>query len=309
MKLTIDFDIPESGWKILPQDKLVSLGSCFSDEIGYLLKKDGFDCFINPFGILFHPLSIAKLISKALNEEHETEIAQQYDVFFSWEASGTFFAYDEESLKIKFSKTLKQLAAALKNADVLMVTFGTAFGYRLAESGELVANCHKQPGSLFRKELTTLEEMVFVWEDVLGQLKKFNPGLKIVFTVSPVKHIRDGVIENVRSKSRLIELAAVLGENYFPSFEIIQEELRDYRFYKTDLVHPNEEAISIVYSRFMTTFFSEEAIKFQREVRSYRRMSEHRLTYTKSSQVELFQQQKQQLFEVLKKKYPFLVID
>jgi len=309
MKLTIDFDIPESGWKILPQDNLISLGSCFSDEIGYLLKKDGFDCFINPFGILFHPMSIAKLISKALNEEYETEIVQHHDVFFSWEASGTFFAYDEKSLKIKFSETLKQLAAALKNADVLMITFGTAFGYRLAESGERVANCHKQPGTFFHKELTALEEMVLAWKDVLGQLRNFNPGLRIIFTVSPVKHIKDGVIENVRSKSRLIELAAVLGENYFPSFEIIQEELRDYRFYKTDLVHPNEEAISIVYSRFMATFFSEEAIEFQKEVRSYRRMSEHRLAYKESDQVRLFQQQKQWLFESLKKKYPFLTID
>lgn len=309
MKLTIDFVIPGSDWKIQPQDKLVSLGSCFSDEIGYLLKKDGFDCFVNAFGTLFHPVSIAKLISKALSEEYETGTVKQHDVFFSWEASGTFFAYDEISLKIKFSETLKQLAITLKNANVLMITFGTALGYRLAESEELVANCHKQPRNLFNKELTTLEEMTSVWRAVLSQLKNFNPALKVIFTVSPVKHIREGVIENVRSKSRLIELVAILGENYFPGFEIIQEELRDYRFYKTDLVHPNEAAVSIVYSRFMETFFSEEAIEFQKEVRAYRKMSEHHLVYKESDQARLFQQQKQQLFESLKKKYSFLLIN
>lgn len=308
MKLTLDFNIPKSDWKIEPQNKLVSIGSCFSDEIGKLLRKDGFDCYTNPFGVLFHPLSIAALISKALNGEYKTKIVQQHDVFFSWEASGTFFAYDENVLEIKFDNTLKELAKALLSADVLMITFGTSFGYRLTESGELVANCHKQSGHLFDKELTTIETMLFAWKDVLGQLKKFNPDLKVIFTVSPVKHIRDGVIENVRSKSRLIELVSTLGECYFPGFEIVQEELRDYRFYKSDLIHPSEEAVMYVYARFLATFFSEEAIKFQAEVKSYRRLSEHCLIYKESSQAKLLLQRKQQLFESLKKKYPFLTI-
>lgn len=309
MKLKIDFEIPESTWKINPEDKIVSFGSCFSDEIGERLKNNGFNTEINPFGVLFHPLAIATVVRKIIQKDTTTTLVKKHDVVFSWDAAGLLFAYKEEELFAKFSSEIKRLNTYLKQANVLLITFGTAYGYRLKTTHQIVANCHKQPGDDFVKEFTNFEDMYQEWGSLLVELKQFNPRLKIVFTLSPVKHLRDGVVENVRSKARLIELVNKLDAAYFPSFEIVQEELRDYRFFKEDGAHPNELAIDYVYSCFVQKYFTSEALIFREEVAKYNTMKNHRLLHEKSQQSILFKANKEAFFNQLKLKYSFINIE
>ncbi len=306
MKLTIDFQVPDSKWKVEPQDEIISLGSCFSEEIGQRLKQDGFTVETNPFGVIFHPIPLAVLLHKSIHVKTDTRIIRREDVSFSWNASGTFFAYDTDTLLKQFNTTILMLHAKLKLAKVLIVTFGTAFGYRHKDFNEIVANCHKQSGDNFEKELSEVDEMKRIWSDLIPHLKKFNPSLKIIFTVSPVKHLKDGVVENLRSKSRLIELVHQLEGDYFSSYEIVQEELRDYRFYKTDGAHPNELAINEVYERFIETYFSDYSKTFQQDVSKYNTMKNHRLIYTKSEQSAIFQKKIEIAYQELITKYSFL---
>lgn len=305
MKLTIDFQVRNSEWKIEPEDEILSLGSCFSDEIGKRLKKDGFSVETNSLGVVFHPIPLAKILHKSIHVKTDTRIVNHEDVCFSWDASGTFFTYDSDSLLKQFNATILMLHAKLKLAKVLIVTFGTAYGYRHHEFGEIVANCHKQPINTFKKELSEVDEMEQVWRELIVNLKRFNPFLKIIFTVSPVKHLKDGVIENVRSKARLIELVHLLEGDYFPSFEIVQEELRDYRFYETDGVHPNECAVNEVYNRFRTVYFSDASKSFQEDVSKYNSMKNHRLLYAQSEASKEFERKTAAFYQELCAKYSF----
>lgn len=306
MKLTIDFPIKESEWKINPDDGIVCLGSCFSEEIGARLLEDGFYTNVNPFGVVFHPIPIANLIHKAIKVTTETNIVQHNDVVFSWDAAGTFFGYDNNSLLSQFNASILMLHAKLKLAKVLIITFGTAYGYRHKELNQIVANCHKQPSDMFKKEMTDLIELEKVWQKTIQTLKTFNPALKIIFTVSPVKHLKDGVEENVRSKARLLELVSKLNSEYFPSFEIVQEELRDYRYFKADGAHPNELAVDFVYNRFAQTYFSEKAYTFKEDYSKYSQMKKHKVLYAHSEEAMRFQENVAQYHQELIVKYPFL---
>lgn len=305
MKYVIDFKIPQSDWKIEPNFKFLSFGSCFSDEVGSLLKQDGFSVVSNPFGVLFHPIPLAKNIQKIIRKDCATQIVQHHDLYFSWNASGTFFSYAQSELENRFATAIETLHEQLKNATVLLITFGTSFGYRHIETNEIVVNCHKQPQMLFQKELSELSEMRAIWTETLAALKTFNSHLKVIFTVSPVKHLRDGVVENVRSKARLIELVHKLGENYFPSFELIQEQLRDYRFYKVDGAHPNEIAIQEVYKRFIETYFSDNAKEFQQEITKFNTLKNHHSLYAESTQTKALNERIELEFKRLKGKYWF----
>lgn len=225
------------------------------------------------------------------------------------ECFGDIFFVCSTRLRNRFATTIETLHEQLKNADVLLITFGTSFGYRHVETSEIVANCHKQPQKLFQKELSELSEMRTIWTETLAELKAFNPRLKVIFTVSPVKHLRDGVVENVRSKARLIELVHELGENYFPSFELIQEQLRDYRFYKVDGAHPNEIAIHEVYKRFIETYFSDNAKEFQQEITKFNTLKNHRSLYAESTQTKALNERIKLEFKRLKEKYSFFNIE
>lgn len=305
MKLTIDFEHPKSEWFIHPNTKLVSIGSCFSEEIGNRLLNDGFTILKNPLGVLFHPLPIARVLQKAIHADFSTNTTHHDDVFFSWDASGSIHAYSESQLVVQFEEQLKNLRNHLLEADVLMITFGTSIGYRHQELNRIVGNCHKQPSSDFIKEFSEIDEMIAVWSDTLQQLKAFNSNLRVIFTVSPTKHLRSGLIENTRSKARLIEVIHQLDANYFPSFEIVQDVLRDYRFYKEDGAHPNHLAVDEVYRVFGQTFFSEEAALFQKEIRHYFQLKNHRPLYAESNQAKRLEEQVQRLKTEIQQKYPW----
>jgi hypothetical protein len=263
------------------------IGSCFSDEIGSLLQANGFTVSINPGGTLFHPLAISKLIGWALNEEFTPlRTYQRNDIFLSWDLSGTFYAMSEETLLEKTRLLHQELRAQLQKSSHLLLTFGSSWAYTLNSDHQLVANCHKAPKSNFSKEITQLEQLQTQWLDLLEELKYFNPNLQVVLTISPVRHLKDGLVENNRSKARLHLLVETLCKKancfYFEAYELVTDQLRDYTFFKEDGAHPNQKAIAVVWEHFQQRFLAVSSRTILEEWRAIQKSKAHHILYPES---------------------------
>jgi hypothetical protein len=285
-------------------DSFVFLGSCFSDELGAIIRANGFDSLVNPGGTIFHPLAIAKLVEWTFDDTLSLRMIQQEDIFFSWELSGSVYGMSSDELALKIDKLRKDLRKYLRKANQLFVTFGSAWAYRLKTDGEIVANCHKQSSHLFQKENSSVVEIVTRWKSVLSLLKKENPTMTIFFTVSPVRHIKDGYVENNRSKARLLlaveELQEESGVFYFPAYEFVLDELRDYRYFKSDGVHPTPEAVLDLWDFFQSSFFTEETIDLLLQWQQIRQAEQHKILYPKS------QAARKHMEQTMKRKAQFL---
>lgn len=278
-------------------DSIVQLGSCFSTSIAVHLKQAGFKVLDNPNGVIFHPLALGKLLENAMNDELYVQLVQKDDVYLDYHSSSTIYGLSETEVMEKVREAKENLQTALKDAKLLTLTFGSAHGYRLKSNGELVANCHQQPSVLFDKECTDARQMIAYWKPLIAQLKEVYPHLMILSTVSPVRYSRDGWVENNRSKAQLIELCAALeelGVTYFPSYEVIIDLLRDYRYFEKDGVHPNELAVDEVWDVFQSWFFNSETKDVIEELMQLRSMENHRLLYPESEKAKQFLIQFQQ---------------
>ena len=253
--------------------KVILLGSCFSDNIGQKLSYHKFQSLLNPFGVLFHPKAIETIIKNAINKKEYTE----KDVFFYNDRWQSFEAHSKLSFRSKekaieqLNKASESINTALKNSTHIIITLGTSWAYRHKESGIFVANCHKIPQPKFKKELLSISEINNSLSSIVSLIKETNPYINFIFTVSPVRHLKDGFIENQLSKSHLISALHQIiqiydNAFYFPSYEIIMDELRDYRFYKEDMVHPNQIAIYYIWEKFSENWISEDAIKMIKEI-------------------------------------------
>jgi len=259
----LEFEFSSLPVRIDHPGNIVSLGSCFADEMGHKLVENKFDCLVNPFGTLFNPMSLAQMLSGQIDQEAVTEHQQ---VFYHWQAHGDISATSREDLLATLNETMAKTSEKLKKADWLLLTLGSAFAYRLKEEGRIVANCHKKPQSLFDKTLLQIDEMYDALLTAIQQIRDHNPELQVLMSVSPVRHYRDGIIENNRSKARLLEVVHRLsgkdGIHYFPAYEILIDELRDYRFYARNRVHPSAEAVDYVWENFCSHVLSDEAKSF-----------------------------------------------
>ena len=269
MELMTRIDIPESEWKMKTGAKVLLVGSCFADEIGEKMVRGGFEAMVNPFGTLYNPASIAASLLRSISEKEysadSAELIQSESdgMWHSWMHHSSFSSLDVATLVERINGTTHCVADFLREADVLIVTMGTAIIYRLKETGMLVANCHKQLDSLFVRERLNSYDIVDQWEMLLQLLESVNPKLKVIFTVSPIRHKRDGYHVNQVSKGILLqgvdEIVNGKSSNsqcfYFPSYEIMMDELRDYRFYADDLIHPSEKAVEYIWQRFQDTYF------------------------------------------------------
>lgn len=270
MKLQLDFFLPESELSLTHKDSFLLLGSCFASSMEEHFHNRGFYCVSNPFGVIFHPIALANLLNSVL-ENDVPDSFQREDMWFSWRSASSVFGFSESEFQDAWNGAKNELLNKLKSSSVLVLTFGTSWGYRLKSNGEIVSNCHKMPNDLFDKELSSVNEMQLVWKNLLEKIRKVNPDLKVIFTVSPVRHIKDGLIENNRSKANLISLVHELCEafesaHYFPSYEIVNDALRDYRFFKEDLVHPNESAVKYVFEAFQSWAFLTESVQLGKKV-------------------------------------------
>ena len=286
----LPFSIQPDQSKINLSDQIVLVGSCFADSIGDKLIENKFKILANPFGTIYQPLAVFKIISSEINS---IQTVENKGVFYHWDTHGEVSALGELELKSIINEKQDSLQEQLKTANWLIITFGSAFGYRLKSSGELVANCHKVPSSEFDKELLSVETICEEFETTHGHLQEINPELKIILSVSPVRHIREGLVENNRSKARLIEATHAIVENYgacsyFPAYEIMMDELRDYRFYAEDRVHPNQEAVDYIWQKFLETYFDDSTQEFLQRWKGIRSAIQHRSFHPESQQHQEF---------------------
>jgi len=244
--------------------KLLLLGSCFSENIGEKFKYFKFQSLSNPFGILFHPKAIENLVVSAIHEKKFTE----EDVFFNNEQWHCFDAHSQlsnpskEILIKKLNTSVNSLNKQITKSTHVIITLGTAWVYNLVESNKAVANCHKLPQKEFSKTLLFVDEVKSSLQTIIKTIQSVNSKVSIVFTVSPVRHIKDGFVENTLSKSHLIAAIHQVISNqvfYFPSYEIMGDELRDYRFYKSDMLHPNKTAVEYIWQKFQHVWIASEA--------------------------------------------------
>ncbi|MEI8060115.1 MAG: GSCFA domain-containing protein, partial [Ferruginibacter sp.] len=261
MNFHLEFFPKKLDTPIKHQHQLFLIGSCFTEQIGNKLKQFKFRVLDNPNGILFNPISISKSISSYIKNKQyiETDLFYQNESWNSWEHHSRF-SHPEKEECLRIINTSQQLAHHfLKTTDWLLITLGSAFVYEL-ENNKVVANCHKVPTDKFNKKILIVEEVVTALQNIISEVKMYNPFTKIIFTISPVRHLRDGFVENNRSKATLINAVhQILSDEvlYFPAYELVVDDLRDYRFYAEDMVHPNYSATNYVWEKFITTCIDE----------------------------------------------------
>ncbi|MDA9309213.1 GSCFA domain-containing protein [Flavobacteriaceae bacterium] len=273
MKLTTPIKLSRQNPPISYSSKVLLLGSCFAQNMGAKLEYYKFQQCTNPFGILFHPVAIEKLITRAVNQTWFTS----KDVFLQNEQWHCFLAHSklsntsEEDLISALNSALEKLRFSLLEASHVVFTFGTAWVYKHLENDTIVANCHKVPQKEFVKQLLSPDDVSDVLLGIETKLRAINPTCSIINTVSPVRHIKDGLLANSRSKAHLIagvqEIVSPEKLNYyFPSYEIMMDELRDYRYYKEDLIHPNQTAIAIIWNAFTGSWICPETAALQKKI-------------------------------------------
>ena len=313
MKLMVDIDIKPPENRIRYSDKLLIVGSCFTEHIGNNLQQLKFSVLQNPNGILFDPLSVTSGLLSYIQPKFysEGDLLHFDELWHSWQHHSKFSGIDKENVIFTINASQKQAHEFLKESKWLIITLGSAYSYQYLASGKFVANCHKAPIQQFAKHLCTIEEINSALDNCLYQLFKFNPGLNVILTVSPVRHIRDGVINNNRSKARLIEAVHLLVNkfdriHYFPSYELVIDVLRDYRFYDIDLVHPNYQATKFVLEKFMESFVDKESRDIALEVEKIVTAKKHKPFQATSDAHGRFRQLYLEKTRELSNRYPFL---
>jgi hypothetical protein len=313
MKWMLDITIPEPKRKISYDDSMLLIGSCFTANVGTALQELKFNTLHNPTGILFDPLSVARhLQDYTTNKQyHAHELVQLNDIWNSWLHHSEFSSVHQDECLNRVNTAIRYAHAHLHHTTMLLITLGTAFSYQLTPEQQPVANCHKAPANRFHKHLLSSDEIILALERALMPLLERKPQLQVVFTISPVRHIRDGVIENNRSKARLIEAVHHLVEQhermfYFPSYELVMDVLRDYRFYDADLVHPNYAATQHVFDTFCQHYLSSPTLKLVEEVKQLVTARKHRPLHPDSAGHQAFLAVQREKLAVLKTKLPSL---
>lgn len=311
MNFKLDFKISRFRQAIDISDSILLTGSCFAENIYQKLVLYKFDAACNPNGILFNPVSIAN----SLNSYCESKINLKSLLFenegswHSWWHHGSFMGLSKKELESKLTASNKQAYTFLKNADWLIITWGSAYVYELASGKLLVANCHKVPADKFKKRLLSVDEITNIYSLLLEKLSRFNPNLKIMFSISPVRYTKDGLHENNLSKATLfLALQQLQNTNpalaYFPAYEIVNDELRDYRFFEPDWVHPNKLAINYVWQRFSETCFTAETSDYLKAIEPIIQAKQHRPIHENSAAHKKFKTDFLKKSKTLQKEYP-----
>lgn len=292
---------------------VVFAGSCFTENIGDWLHDLRFPVRVNPFGILYNPLSICHALENVILEKKyvESDLGFHNGRWFSFDHHGRFSNQDQAACLNGINSDIRDSAADLKKASHLFITPGTAWVYQLKHEGRIVGNCHKIPDQSFVRRMLEPHEMVQAFESLFGLLHDFNPDLILVLSISPVRHMRDGFTANQFSKSALFETARqILSESnkrfYFPAYEIMMDELRDYRFYAEDMIHPGNPAIKYIREKFAQAWLDEEAQEILKGMETLVNFRNHRSMYPESDEYRRFLLSARQQVRHFQDKYPFL---
>lgn len=310
MKLYTSVDIAPSPKKIAYNDKILLLGSCFADNIGTKFGEYYFQTTVNPYGTLYNPASIAKAISGIGNGVSDIGIVEHNGLWHSLSHHGSFSRADKEDVVRACEQSRVQLREALQQASIMIITFGTAWVYEYED--KVVANCHKLPANRFVRRRMTADEIVEMWQPILAAM----PDKHWIFTVSPIRHVKDGLHENQISKAILLQAvdrltakqldSSIGGLSYFPSYEIMLDELRDYRFYAEDMVHPSQVAVDYIWQRFVDTYMTADTQNEMRTLHQLWRDRHHRFLHPDSPEAQQFAAHIKTRLQQLQPRYPWL---
>ncbi len=314
MKFRTEIELQPAEKQITIDQSILTMGSCFAENISAYFRRAFFNLLENPFGVLYNPFSISHALQLILSQKtfsKEDLIFHQGEWHSFWHHS-TFSHHDPEICLQNINQQLQTAHQFLKKADWLIVTFGTAYVYLHRQLNTVVANCHKLPESNFHRKLLTVDEIADNWQQTVELLKEFNPALKVMLTISPVRHLRDGFIENQKSKATLVLATHQITQQnkdhfYFPAYEIVLDDLRDYRFYEANLTHPNQQAVEYIWAKFQEMFFNEETRRMFKELNDFRKRLDHRFRNPSSPQAKKFLQQTETIHKQLMQKHPYLV--
>ena len=310
MKLYTTVHVTPSETKIGYGDKILLLGSCFADNIGAKFEEHYFQTTINPFGTLYNPASIAKAVLDMGYGPSGMGLVEHNGLWHSMMHHGSYSGVDKEEVIARCEESRIQMQETLQQASVVIVTFGTAWVYEY--EGEVVANCHKLPANRFVRRRLTVDEIVNVWQPIIASM----PDKHWIFTVSPIRHIKDGLHENQVSKAILLQAVdrltsiqsnSLMGsKSYFPSYEIMLDELRDYRFYAEDMVHPSAVAVDYIWQRFVETYMTTDTQQEMRILHQLWRDRHHRFLHPDSPEAEQFAEHIKTRLQALQPRYPWL---
>ena len=268
MNFRTEISVPPSDFKISHACKIAMHGSCFAENMASKFLNAGFSIDLNPFGIAYNPLSLSQNLNRLLDNEPYVadELFKDNEMYHSFSHHSRFSGTDPNEVLSKINSRMEQSSAFLRTANLLVITFGTAFVYRLQSTGSVVSNCHKLPAKLFTYKRLTIEAIVQEWSGLIVRLQTLYPSLRTLFTVSPIRHWKDGAHENQLSKSILLLAVEELLRKYpqcfyFPAYEIMMDDLRDYRFYADDMLHPSSQAIDYVWEKFTEAWFDNGTLK------------------------------------------------
>jgi hypothetical protein len=302
-----------SAFEITHADKLLSIGSCFSENIGDQLLNNKFPIIVNPYGILFNPISIIQSLQQIINNKQfsESDIFYHNQHWQSFYHHGRFSNINKTTCLNNINNAITTSNQQVQNLDYLILTLGTANVFVHKKSNQIVANCHKVPNSEFERKRLNVDEITTAFEPIFNQLKTINPKLKIIFTVSPVRHIRDGLVENQRSKATLLLAIDTLVAqydfaSYFPAYELVLDDLRDYRFFNADMIHPSKLAIDYVWNYFSEIYFSNKTKQIIHQIDKIIQAKNHRPFDEDSKMHQNFIQNQIDKIYQLKKQYSFL---
>ncbi len=292
-------------------ERILTMGSCFADRFAQKLKDSGFRVEQNPFGTLYNPMSVVKNLERLWwrNQFHEEDLFEYEGLYGSLAHHTSFSGNDPEQVLENIQQRFQQASEALHAADCLILTFGTSWVYAFAETGKIVANCHKLPDYLFTRRRLEVNEIVEYYREFLGAVLEEKPDLRILMTVSPIRHFKDGVHENTLSKSVLhlaideleLEFSQV---HYFPAYELLMDDLRDYRYYADDMLHPSEQAVRYVWEKFSEALFDKETLELASQLEQIHKAMEHRPFHPEDEAYLRFAQKNLAAVELLQSRFP-----
>ena len=311
MKLLTEVSLPDYPFSLNHHSQVLMMGSCFTENIGRLMERYLFPICNNPFGVTYNPLSVKRGLEALMHKEAygAGDLDRHNELWFSFDHSTAFSSHDQDKALEKINHAFQEAKVALQKADTLILTWGTSWVYRYIQSGEVVCNCHKIPAKEFTRTRLTTHEIVAAYDSLLPELFDFNKNLKIIHTISPVRHWKDGAHGNQVSKASLLLAGDALQEKfpkqffYFPSYEIVMDELRDYRFYAEDMLHTSEQATRYIWKKFQAALIEARSREIISEVEPLRKILEHRPMNEEGDAPLQRQTRMKEMVEIAKKKY------
>lgn len=308
-----EIEITHSSFEISYKDNIMTLGSCFAENIGKKLSDVYFQTDINPFGVLYNPISIRNSIDLLMQDKEfdKKDIFESRSLWQSFSHSSLFSDISAENCLNRINTRLINSSNFLRSTDCMLITFGTAWVFEDVKSGRVVSNCHKLPANNFIRRRLTVDEIISEYSSLISKLKATFPGLQIIFSVSPIRHWKDGAHENNLSKSTLLLVINELQNqfeqvHYFPAYEIMMDELRDYRFYASDMLHPSEVAVDYIWKRFSDTYFSKQTLQLKKQLEQLAADLAHRPFQPDSSEFKKFQENIEKRKSGILAEHPFL---